>query len=110
MRRSSDRRKALIDSSSCQTQRLQVKAKSQDNGTVEWKSRLETIPADDVHHCKLVVFLNGENRGRLVPRIVRDRDLGTSERSFGGVAFCSFVHKCGLHAANMHKVDQPQEL
>src|ERR1700733_5603701 len=55
IRQSPDCGKALLDSSSCQAQRFEVKAKSQDNGPVQRKSRLGTIPGDELLHCELIV-------------------------------------------------------
>jgi len=55
IRQSPDSRKALIDSSSCQAQKFQVKAKAQDNRPVQGKSRFGTIPGDELLHCELVV-------------------------------------------------------
>ena len=103
IRQPPDRRKALVHGSSCQAQRLQVKAKSQNDSSVQGQSRLGTIPADELLHRKLVVSPRMrraeavEYRRFSVVQIWKlQNNLATRWPSV------SFAHMSGLHVAVMH--------
>ena len=88
-----------------------MKAKSQNHGPIQGKSRLGTIPSDELFHLKLVISPRMRRAEAVEYRGFRVIQIWELQDDLAaGWPSVPFAHMSGLRAAGTHKIDPPVEL